>query len=382
MTSDTSNGVRVTGLDMWRSDLPLHMVWLATNACNLRCVHCSSNAAHRLPNELSTDEACKMFDEFAEIGVWDVAVSGGEPLIRKDLIDVLRHANALGIKIGVGSNGTSITETIAQQMVDAGVDRLQISIDGLHKTHDIARRKPGLFQISAGAIERGLSAGLRVHVCFTVHRLNFQELATVIDKCASWGVLRFNMSRFVPTGRGTIHLDLTPEEWRRVLETYYEKRREYRAVMEFTTHLSHQVLFDEQLECTPGFLGCQAGRAQGCVGPEGDVTPCVMLPLVVGNIRRERLKDIWLNSPVLKQLRDRGAVKGWCHSCTFREKCGGCRAVAYSYTGDFLAADPRCWLHSQDPQSKENNDGRGIQFIDDGNGSEQVLRACSSVAER
>ena len=366
--SNESGGVRV-----WQSELPLHMVWLATNACNLRCVHCSSNAARRLAHELSTEEACAMFDDFSATGVLDVAVSGGEPLVRKDLIDVIAHAVNLGISVGVGSNGTSVTETVARRMADAGVDRLQISIDGLRVTHDLARRKTGLFETSVAAIQRGLEAGLRVHVCFTVHHMNAHELPSVIDECASWGVRRFNMSRFVPTGRGTVHLDLQPNQWREVMEVFYVKRDEYRGVMEFTTHLSHQILFDDQLACTPGFLGCQAGRAQGCVGPEGDVSPCVMLPLVVGNIRRDSLRDIWLNSPVLQQLRHREAVKGRCHSCSFRDKCGGCRAVAYSYTGDYLAEDPRCWLISEGPHVKESDHGKEIKFAGTGTGCHQVL---------
>ena len=116
--------------------------------------------------------------------------------------------------------------------------------------------------------------------------------------------------------------------------------------MDFTTHLAQEILSDPALECQPGFVGCSAGIGQGCIDSVGNVTPCVMLPVVVGNIREKSFAEIWQSSEVINALQDRSRLKGWCQSCAHREKCGGCRGVAYGYTGDHLEADPRCWLYA------------------------------------
>ena len=335
----------------FRPETPYHMVWLATNACNARCVHCSSNAAKRLPGELSTAEAKRLFDELAEMGVFNVAISGGEALTRPDLFEIIEHGASLGIRLGLGSNGSTVSRQVVRHLKEAGLERLQISIDGVEATHDRARRWPGLYRKAERAIELGLEGGLRVHVCFTAHRMNHGELREVVGQCVLWGVHRFNMSRFVPTGRGDAELDLTPREWERLVGDLEVVRRELAGRIEFTTHLAQSILANPELGCQAGFLGCQAGVGQGCIGPVGQVTPCVMLPVVAGNIRRKPLREIWETSPVLVALRDRDRLGGWCHSCAFRERCGGCRAVAYAYEGDPLAADPRCWLFAVDDPS-------------------------------
>jgi radical SAM protein with 4Fe4S-binding SPASM domain len=286
-----------------------------------------------------------MLDQFVDLGVFDLAVSGGEPLSRPDIFEILEYGVNRGLSIGVGSNGSLVTDSVVSNLRGVGVRRLQISVDGLETTHDQARRWRGLFQIACDAIHRAVQAGLKVHVCMTVHRLNFHEMAEVIDMCAGFGVRRFNMSRFVPTGRGTAVLDLSPKEWRAALLLFERKRKEHCGRMEFTTHLAQLILAEPELACIDGFVGCQAGVGQGCVGPRGDVMPCVMLPITLGNIREQSFREIWSSSPTIRLLRDRQQLKGWCAGCAFRDKCGGCRAVAFSYTGDFLEADPRCWLY-------------------------------------
>lgn len=323
---------------------PYHVVWLATNACNARCVHCSSNAARALPGELSTGEAQTMLASLARWGVFDVAFSGGEPLVRRDIIDLVGFATSIGLRVGLGSNGTTVRPRTVDRLVAGGLHRLQVSIDGTAATHDLARRWPGLFRRSETAILAGVAGGLRVHVCFTAHRLNHIELDAVIDHCLSWGVHQFNLSRFVPTGRGGRGLDLTNDQWRDLVTALERRRRELTGRLDFSTHLAQLVLVDPGLACVPGFAGCQAGRGQACIGPCGDVTPCVMLPVAIGNIRNRPIEDIWAHSPLIRSLHDRDNLGGRCRDCAFRESCGGCRGVAYAYTGDPLAGDPRCWL--------------------------------------
>lgn len=337
------------GPGTFRVQKPFHMVWLTTDACNLRCLHCSSASARRRPDELTTEEVFDLVDAMVELGVMDLAVSGGEPLLRRDLFSILDYVRLRGLSVGVGSNGTTLTVANARRLLSCGVQRWQVSLDGIGESHDRLRACPGLFEKVVEAIGIARSVGLRVHVCCTLNRFNRDEIEDLAIFVAELGVQRLNISRFVPTGRGRDNLDLTPVEWRRAVERCARLRRELRGRLEVVTHLAQQILVDSAVEKMPGFVGCQAGRGQGCVTATGDVLPCVLLPLVIGNVRRQRLARLWETSPVIHALQHRARLQGVCGSCSLRSRCGGCRAVAYAKTGDYLATDVRCWLPASAP---------------------------------
>ncbi len=337
-------------------EAPLHVVWNVTNACNLRCEHCFAASARPLPGELTTTEALDMIDQLADAGVFDLAFCGGEPFLRRDLFQLMAHASGRGMVTAVGSNGWLVTRRLLARVRDAGVTRFQVSLDGLEATHDRIRRRAGLFRRSVAAIADGIDSGLRTHVCFTAHRGNLAELEAVVDLAARLGVHLFNLSQFVPVGRGDRDRDLTVAQWREVIEVWQRKRDEYAGRMMFTSHLAQLALVDPQIAGQPGFRGCQAGTGQAAITADGDVLPCVVLPMPVGNIRRQRFMDIWNGSPVLTRMRLRQGLGGLCGSCAMRERCGGCRAVAWAYTGDCFAEDPRCWL----VEAAHQEDGPGL----------------------
>jgi radical SAM protein with 4Fe4S-binding SPASM domain len=328
----------------FRPQMPFHMVWLATDACNARCLHCSSNSSCRSADELTTSEAFRLIDQLCTSGVVDLAVSGGEPLLRKDLFDVIRHARTQGLSVGVGSNGSTLTARSAALLAELGVNRYQVSLDGLAQSHDTLRKWPGLFQRVLRTIELARAAGLRTHVCCTINRLNFAELEDFAAVAATLGIRRINWSRYVPTGRGTDWLDLTDTEWHEAIRLCVLLRDRYEGQIEMVTHLAQQILVDPQVAGMPGFIGCQAGIGQGCVTANGTVLPCVLLPVPVGNIREKPFGEIWRTSPTIQALQARQGLKGACGSCFFKDRCGGCRAVALAKTGDYLATDERCWL--------------------------------------
>lgn len=336
--------MRGPAAEPFRVDAPFHMVWLATDACNLRCRHCSSASACRAPDELTTAEVFDLLDQLVELGVLDLGISGGEPLLRKDLFVIVERARLRGLAVGVGSNGTTMTAANARRLAACGVGRWQVSLDGVGESHDALRRCPGLFDRVVAAIGTARDHGLRVHVCCTVNRLNVGELEDLAALVERLGVARLNVSRFVPTGRGTSELDVPLAVWHKVVRRTVRLRRRFAGRLEISTHLAQQVLVDPEAAEMPGFVGCQAGRGQGCVTARGDVYPCVLLPVVLGNVRRQRLADLWRTHPVIHALQDRSRLGGACGSCALRSRCGGCRAVAYARTGDFLAADERCWL--------------------------------------
>jgi AdoMet-dependent heme synthase len=325
---------------------PLHVVFIITNRCNLRCTHCSSAAGKAEAGELTRTEIEHTLDELSELGVVDLAFSGGEPLLHPHLPDFIAHARARGMRVGTSTNGAPLTPSRTRRLQEAGLSRLQVSLDGPEPVHDRIRGK-GSFRRALTAIQRGVDAGLRLHVCFTAMADNHQHLGEVIDLVAALGVHGFNLSQFVPVGRGSIADDLSPQEAMRLLEVWKE-RRERHPRLDFYSHLAGLTLVDPRASAAPGFIGCQAGVHLACITAVGEVTPCVMFPLVIGSVRERAFREIWDTSPVIKDLRAR-VLKGACGTCRHRAGCGGCRAAAYVYTGDYRSDDPRCWLLHPQP---------------------------------
>lgn len=328
----------------FRPTTPFHMVWLATDACQLRCLHCSSNSAQRSQDELTTAEAIDLINQLAETGVVDLAISGGEPLLRHDLCDIIAYARSQGLSVGVGTSGAASSTSRLIRLRDSGINRLQVSLDGLANEHEQLRCQPGLFERAVRTIKMGLVLGMRIHVCCTITRLNAHKLELFTDFVARLGVRRLNLSRYVPTGRGTDVLDIDDVEWRAVIERCSRLKSDYKRKLEIVTHLAQGILVDEEVTSLPSFIGCQAGIGQGCVTANGTVLPCVLLPISLGNIRHASFREIWTNSPIVQELQARATLKGKCGACSISDRCGGCRAVAYAKTGDYLQTDPRCWV--------------------------------------
>lgn len=327
----------------FRPSTPFHMVWLATDACNARCRHCSSNSTRRSPEELTRQEALELIDQLADAGVVDLAISGGEPLLRKDLFTIIARARERNMSVGVGSNGAKVTATQLELLDTLGISRFQVSLDGFREQHDWLRCWPGLFDLAVRTLELARATGLRTHVCCTINRSNASTLEEFCEYIASIGIDRLNLSRYVPTGRGTQALDLPDEVWQQVAQRCALLRTRYRGRLDIVTHLAQQILVSSEVADMAGFIGCQAGIGQGCVTANGNVLPCVLLPVAVGNVRERPFLDIWCQSPVIRALQERDSLEGACGSCVAKSRCAGCRAVAFARTGNLFATDPRCW---------------------------------------
>ena len=328
--------------------IPFHMVWLATNLCNASCLHCSSNSqASRLEDELSTDEVCSLFNQFHDVGVVDVSISGGEPLLRRDIFEIISHANHLGLPVSIGTNGGSLNGELVKKLSGYKISRFQISLDGFAGSHDRLRCWDGLFKSAVLTINTVIEAGFNTNICCTINKNNFGELEHFVEFVCGLGVKRLNLSRYVPTGRSSKELDLTHDEWFSVISLCSRLQDRYMGKLEIVSHLAQQILLRDDVKEMPGFIGCQAGIGQGCVTADGIVWPCVLLPLPLGNIRKNSFKEIWQGSDVVRSLRDRNNLKGTCSTCGVKDRCGGCRAVAYAKSGDYLSVDPRCWLAYQ-----------------------------------
>jgi radical SAM protein with 4Fe4S-binding SPASM domain len=323
---------------MFKPSFPLHIVLILSNRCNLSCLHCSSNADKSGSIGYSTPEAKRILDQLADAGVIDVAFSGGEPLLRHDLPELVAYARSHGMTVGTSTNGYPLTDKTAERLKSAGLNRLQVSIDGTQQTHDIIRGQ-GSYVKAVAAVQRSVAVGLRTHISFTAMRLNVHHLEEVVRLCIALGADGFNLSQFVPTGRGPEEQDLGPTLAREVLLAWLDARRRYPDLY-MSTHFAGLADLDLRNETCVG--GCQAGLGLGCITAEGDVTPCVMLPLSLGNVRNQTFREIWSRSPTVAELQDR-QLGGACGACEHRARCGGCRAAAWARTGDILAQDPRCW---------------------------------------
>ncbi len=356
---------------------PFLVVWNFTQLCNLKCKHCYASAGKPDPNELTTQEAFKALNELVDAGVNIIAFSGGEPLMRKDIFDVLKRASDHGVFTAIATNATLITKDVAKRLKDVNLGYVQISLDGANpETHNGFRGVSKAFERAIQGIKNCVEQDIFVEVATTATKINYEEIPVIIDLCEKLNVDWWMMYNFVPTGRGRFILenDLSPEERERLLKILWEKLRskpklqvlstapQYARValqMEeeakeksgeiiVPTHFYNPHLHGQLLSLSDFIGGCGAGRFYCALEPNGDVTPCVFFPLKVGNIKIDDFKETWENNKIFLDLRDRDKLKPHCGVCEYKYVCGGCRARAYGYFGDYLAPDPGCINNRQE----------------------------------
>ncbi len=339
---------------------PFQVVWDVTYACNLHCKHCYATAGKALDDELTTDEALEVIDKLDRLGVTVIAFSGGEPLVRKDIFELTEYAAEKGIYVAMATNGTLITENVARKMKESGVGYVQISLDGRKETHDKFRGIKGCYDRAVEGIRNAVKAGLFVNVSMTVTKYNYQDVEHVVRLCEELGVNWFMHYNFIPTGRGReiAKADITPEQREELLKYLYQKNQGSNISLLSTapqfarialqcegsiipTHFYNVETGNRLRELAEFIGGCGAGRFYFAIRANGDIQPCVFFPLKVGNVREDDLEDLWLHNHVFEDLRDKNIIEG-CGSCIYRYVCGGCRARAYNYFGDYLKPDPGC----------------------------------------
>ncbi len=348
---------------------PFLVVWNFTHICNLRCKHCYENSDGTfLPDELTTEEAKKAIDMFEKAGVVAIAFSGGEPLLRKDFFEVARYAADKNFYVTVASNGTLITPEVARKIKEAGVQYIEISFDGFEKEHDRLRGVPGAWKKACEGIKNCVAAGLDTCAATTVTRYNLKIIPKMVEFVEKeLGANRMIMFNFVPTRRGKeiANADISPDEREELLKFLYSKLTDKtcrlqtlstapqyaRIAQEFgtgpavATHFTNKAAA-EALQGKAAALGdfiggCGAGRLYCGMEPNGDIFPCVFIPIKIGNIREQNIKQIWEKSPELRIIREREKFEG-CGTCKYVYSCGGCRARSYGYFGKLDGPDPGC----------------------------------------
>jgi heme b synthase len=348
----------------------LRMVaWEITRSCNLFCAHCrSSSTSGTYADELSTEECLRLINEIVEIGKPVVILSGGEPLLHRDLFQIAGYAVQKGLRVVMGTNGTLITGDVAAKLKAVPISRVAVSIDfPTAELQDKFRGKAGAFQAAVSGIALLRQAGIEVQINSTITRLNIKYLNELLDLALNSGAVAFHPFMLVPTGRGKglETVAMSPEEYEQTLSWVCDRQKELgdRIFFKPTDAPHYQRIIRQKAkeinaqETLPGHKaaikagkesmnsmtrGCLAGISFCFISHRGKVQGCGYLDVDAGNIRDRSFKQIWTESRLFRELRDLSNIKGKCGACEYKNICGGCRARAYESTGDYLEAEPYC----------------------------------------
>ena len=342
---------------------PYVVSWNLTYRCNLKCEHCYLDAgtepkvtdeAFADRGELSTDECRKVIDDIAAFAPECLTIlTGGEPLLRRDILDIIRYAASKELWVVIGTNGVLVTERLGRTLKDAGVRGMALSLDSLDaEEHDRFRGVEGAWKNTVDGAQVLSELGLPFIVQTTVTKDNADQLEEIAEFArVELGAKVWNLYFLTPTGRGAFASDLSPDEYEQVLARLLtiQKAQEGKLLVNakcaphyVTTLFKHSPESPFLKSYSGGAGGCPAGTHYMGIRPNGDVTPCPYLPVFGGNLRQTSLRAVWDSSEPFTQIRQRGALGGRCGTCEFTTACGGCRARAYGVTGDTMAEDSLC----------------------------------------
>ncbi len=324
--------------------------WNTTNACNMYCDHCYREAGCKAEEELSTSEAKTMLEQIARAGFKIMIFSGGEPLLRPDILELVAYAAKLGLRPVFGTNGTLITLDMAHKLKAAGAMGMGISLDSMDaKKHNEFRKFPNAWEGAVQGMKNCREAGLPFQIHTTVMDWNSHELEAMTDFAVELGAVAHHFFFLVPTGRAkTIEAEsLRAEQYEAVLTRIMKKQQEVDIELKPTCAPQFMRIAAQMGVKTRFRRGCLAGTAYCIISPRGKVQPCAYLNMELGDVRETPFDEIWKNSEVLNTLRTL-EYKGGCGSCEFKRVCGGCRARAACYNdGDYMAEEPWCLYHGR-----------------------------------
>ncbi len=359
------------------SFVPRIISWNTTFKCNLKCSHCYINAQDKPSSrELTTQEGKDLIDQIAMVSQPILILSGGEPLLREDIFELASYAASKGLRVTMGTNGTLIDDKKAKDLFNVGIKKVAISLDSSTPTiHNTLRGRQDAWQQAVEGIKACIRNGIGVQVNITVTQQNYDDIDNILTVSKGSGVRDFHVFFLVPTGRGKNLSDISPAMYERMVKQILKKYAHSDLVVKPTCAPQFMRIASQMgLETNRWSRGCIAGLSYCRIYPSGEVTPCPYLPISLGNTKHEQFKDIWFSSEVLKKLRDFDNLNGKCHSCSYRQVCGGCRARAYglssnyidvcgglhkphALSGDFLAEEPWCLYQ---PVDKETSTTEGF----------------------
>ncbi len=331
---------------MGQREFPLRMVaWELTRNCNLSCVHCRASATcGPYEDELTTEECKGIIDGILEFSSPTVILTGGEPLLRDDIFEIIEYGHKKGLRLVIAVNGTLLTTEKAKRLKAGGIQRVSMSIDGKDKeSHDRFRGVEGSFDAVMRAALILTEVGLPFQINTTVTSRNAGDLEAIYDLTKSVGAVAWHTFLLVPVGRGEglKGEELDGKTYEDVLHWLHgvESRGELEMKVTCAPHYYRIV---KEKGGTPKSAGCLAGKSFLFISHRGIAQPCGYLEAASGDIRRDGVRKVWEDSPVFNRLRELSSYKGKCGDCKYLRICGGCRARAFELTGDIMEAEPLC----------------------------------------
>ncbi len=342
---------------------PFLVSYSITSKCNLACRHCYSESTEQAgKDDLPTGDAMRIVDSLADWGIGLLIFDGGEPLCREDFFDIARYASARGIRTVIGSNGTMIDRATAASLVQAGVRTVAISVDGARaETHDWFRGKEGAFEQALAGAAACKAEGLPFQFNTVIRTQTLPEIPEMLRLAVETGADAVELFDLVLAGRARTDCQdqvLSNEQRQEVMEWLAGVQVDYPLLIRVPACPMYPIIL-KQRDIRPKHIpapmlaripyygrGCAAGMPSGylVIRANGELNPCMLLQVNLGNAADADLKEVWQGSPLLAQLRSRELLKGACGACDYRDTCAGCRGRAYEETGDMLASDPGCWL--------------------------------------
>lgn len=334
------------------------VAWEITRSCNLSCLHCRASSEYGpYEGEFNTERCIELIDDIAVFSNPVIILTGGEPYLREDIFEIAAYGDRKGLRMVLATNGTLVTDEIAEKTRESGIKRISISIDGsIPEKHDTFRGVPGAFEGSMAGIEAFKRAGVEFQINTTITRLNLDQIEDIMNLSIELGAAAHHIFLLVPTGRAKdmAEQEISREDYEKTLHWFYEKDLTCSIQLKATCAPQYYRIFHERKkeqktgmkdEASPLHTmtrGCMGGSSFCFISHTGQVQPCGFLEIDCGQLNKKNFKDIWENSPVFRDLRDLSKYKGKCGRCEFIKVCGGCRARAYEMTEDYLAEEPFC----------------------------------------
>lgn len=337
------------------------MAWETTRRCNLKCVHCRSSSDCEIMGhpDFTTAQGFKIIDDICAFAQPVLVLSGGEPLLRKDIFELATYGTQKGLRMALATNGTLVTDEICEKIKASGIKIVSLSLDGADaKTHDHFRQQIGAFDGTVRATELFRKHNIPFIINSSFTATNEHSIAEVYQLAKSLSACAWYLFMVVPTGRGEDLMNelIAVDKYQEVLDWHYEMEKNEDEMMVRPTCAPHyyRIRFERNRDSddlvksrplsfgTGGGKGCIAGQSICLIDVDGNVLPCSYLPVSAGNVHQQSLEHIWQNGKVMQDMRDFKAYKGRCGQCEFIKTCGGCRARAYSIHGDYMAEEPFC----------------------------------------
>ncbi len=337
---------------------PRMIAWEVTRSCNLNCVHCrAASSLGPYSGELSTEKCLKLIDEIAAVSSPVIILTGGEPLLRPDIFEIAAYGTNKGLRMVMATNGTLVTPAVVKKMLESGIKRVSISIDGKDAhSHDAFRQQKGAFDGAMAGIETLKAAGMEFQINTTITTNNLNQIKDIFNLTKDIGAAAHHIFLLVPTGRGKdlAGQEITAADYEETLKWFHLESLKCEIQLKatcaphyFRIMRQNKPKGEKTAKKTGGHFhestrGCLGGITFCFISHVGQVQPCGYLELDCGNVKKKSFANIWENSKVFHNLRDFSKYEGKCGRCEFIKVCGGCRARAYEATGNYLAEEPLC----------------------------------------